>query len=230
MTNEELAVAVRKHEPWATLELWEGVKRFVYARARSRALLLRGGVCFDDLVQDGFLSMLDAAERFDPERGGSFLSVLTYDLQKRFDEECGIRSSKRDALQYASSIEEPLYDAADPDGVTVADALEDPAGEYAFSLVDYDGFRSYVRRLIFTAMEPLTETQVDTIRRYFFDGLTMEEASRYGRQSASQNIERGLRYMRRGKYRRELREALEGFEDFHSMPEMSPTEYAALHK
>jgi len=45
-------------------------------------------------------------DRFDPgQEDASFLSVLRLTLKTRFAEESGIRTKKRDALQYAESAD-----------------------------------------------------------------------------------------------------------------------------
>lgn len=220
MTNEELAVRAKEHEDLAVLELWEAVRRFVemkaarYLREANYNILTE----YDDLVQDGFIAMLDAVELFDPERGAGFIGVLVYSLQKRFAEEGGHRTSKRDPLQLAGSLDAPLYQGEE-DGDSMADALPDPCGEYAFALVEYYDYRRYVRRLLYAALQSLTDTQRTRIIQYFFRNMKMEEVGGCleGRKTVSESINRGLRYLRRGRYRRELWAALQGFEDFREL-------------
>ena len=220
MTNEELARKVKEGEPWATLELWEAVKRFVEMKAKAY-YAQRGNnfrVELPDLTQAGFLAMLDAVEIFDIERGGSYIGMLDLALKKRFAEVAGIRSSKRDALQYADSIDRTLIDE-DPDGPTLADTLEDPGGEYAFCLVEYRDYIRYVRLLINAALGRLTPHSQWYIRRFYWGVMTLEEFAGRGRskEGPRQVIERGLHHMRRGRFRRELWEALQGFRDFDEL-------------
>lgn len=220
MTNEELARKVKEGEPWATLELWEAVKRFVEMKAKGY-YAQRGNnfrVELPDLTQAGFLAMLDAVEIFDTERGGSYIGMLDLTLKKRFAEVAGIRSSKRDALQYADSTDRALIDD-DPDGPTLADTLEDPGGEYAFCLVEYRDYIRYVRQLLKAAMGRLTPHAQRYIRRYYWSGHTLEEIAGEGhsKEGPRQVIERGLHHMKRGRFRRELWEALQGFRDFEEL-------------
>lgn len=220
MTNEELARKVKEGEPWATLELWEAVKRFIEMKARNY-YSMRGDnfrIELDDLIQAGFLAMLDAVEIFDSERGGAYIGTLDLTLKKRFAEVAGVRSSKRDVLQYAVTADRALF-ADDPDGPTIADSLEDPGGEYAFCLVEYRDFMRYVRQLLKAAMGRLTPHARRYIRRYYWGGLTLEEIAGKGRskEGPRQVIERGLHHMRRGRFRRELWEALQGFGDFEEL-------------
>ncbi len=108
MELERIVESVRAGEPGAMLELWEAVRRFIEVKAKDYACRCR--VPLDDLRQDGFLAMLDAVKLFDTEReNSSFLSLLAFMMQQRFSEEIGVRSSKRDALKYAGSIDGPAF-------------------------------------------------------------------------------------------------------------------------
>ena len=223
MTNEVLAVRAKAHEYLAVLELWEAVRRFVEMKAAQylRAADYNTIAEYDDLVQDGFIAMLDAVELFDPERGAKFTTILGYTIRKRFAEEGGHRSEKQQssrAILYADSLDAPLYQGEE-DGYSIVDALPDPCGEYAFALVEYYDYMRYVRRLLYAALQSLTDTQRERIIRYYFHNVTMEEmgGSLESRQTIQQSINRGLRYLRRGKYRRELWAALQGFEDFREL-------------
>ena len=221
MTNEELAIRAKAHEDLAVLELWEAVRRFVEMKAARYILETDYNTLaeYDDLLQDGFIAMMDAVEIFDPERGAGFLKVLVYTLQKRFAEEGGHRSSKRDPLRLAGSLDAPLYQGEE-DGDSIADALPDPCGEYAFALVEYEDYIEFARRLLYTAMGSLTDTQRDYIHKHYFLDIPMSVITgtrKSGRRAAWEAVQRGLRYLRRGRYRRELRAALQGFEDFREL-------------
>ena len=60
----------------------------------------------EDLVQAGFFAVYDTVQAFDETREKSFLTLLKYFLQKRFAEEAGVRTSRRDGLQSADSTAE----------------------------------------------------------------------------------------------------------------------------
>lgn len=223
MTNEELAVKAKAHEDLAVLELWEAVRRFVEMKAAQylRAADYNTIAEYDDLAQDGFIAMLDAVELFDPERGTKFTTILTYTIKKRFAEEGGHRSQKQQrsrSIQFAESLDAPVQTEVGEFG-SYKEVIIDPCGEYAFALVEYYDYRRYVRRLLYAALQSLTDTQRERIIRYYFHNVTMEEmgGSLESRQTIQQSINRGLRYLRRGKYRRELWAALQGFEDFREL-------------
>lgn len=234
MTNEELAARAKDHEDLAVLELWEAVRRYVDMKAAwyLRAADYNTFAEFEDLVQDGFIAMLDAVELFDPERGTKFTTILGYTIRKRFAEEGGHRSEKQQrsrAILCADSLDAPLYQGEE-DGDSIVDALPDPCGEYAFALVEYYDYRRYVRRLLYAALQSLTDIQRERIIQYYFNNMKMEDVggSLEGRKAISGSINRGLRYLRRGKYRRELWAALQGFEDFREL-QSEPWRAVELH-
>lgn len=225
------------------LDLWEAVRRFVEVKARDYAHHCR--VPLEDLRQDGFLAMLDAVELYDTEREhGAFLPLLSFTLRKRFSEEMGVRSSKRDALQYADSIDGPAF-PDEPDGPTVGESLEDEGAALAFSGVEYANFIDYCRGMIGAALDTLTDAQASILRLHYLEGLSLEAAAPLcglsGKRTASEAEKRALSHLERGRYRRELRECLTAFDDFRDYEEaaqrdtwsrtgISRTEAAALVK
>lgn len=218
MTPEELAQRVKAGEPGAMLELWECVRRFVEIRAQEYSR--RGSVPLDDLIQVGFLAMVDAAGAYEPEREHhSFLSLLSFNLRKRFAKEAGIRTTHRDALQYADSADSPSY-TEDPDGPAVVDTIPDDSAALAFMGVDFTDFLTYCRGVIGAALDTLTAAQAAILRRHYLEGQTLEKAAelcgQLTKQAASEAENRGLYRLKHGKYRRELRECLTAFEDFRA--------------
>ena len=218
MTNEELSIRVKSGGgQWETLELWEVVRRFIDKKANL--FYSRRGNNFrielEDLRQAGFIAMLDAVDVFDPDKGGNFLGTLDLTLKKRFAEVAGIRSSKRDPIQYSDSTNVARFDD-DPDGETLEDFIEDPRGEYAFCIVEHSDYIEYVHRLLDAAIDRLTPHQQEYIRRHYWEGQTLEQIAGEGksRQSADIVISQGLRIVRRSRFRNELYEALQGFGDF----------------
>lgn len=213
----QLAARVKNEEPGAALELWEGVRPFVEREARSYAAAFFKRTTAEDLAQTGYFAMLDAAKLYDEARGASFLKVLKYCLQKRFSEEVGVRSSRRDALQYASSVGAAAYQD-EPDGPTVADMVEDEGAALAFSAVEYADLLIYSRRLIRFALSTLPEKQRDLLTAYFLAGCSLNEAAALSgyscKQAAFDALNRALRFLRRGSCSRELRACLDAFESF----------------
>lgn len=174
-------------------------------------------------MQDGFLAVLDAVELYDTERERvSFMALLSLTLRKRFSEEVGVRSSKRDALHYADSIDGPAF-PNEPDGPTVGESLADDGAALAFSGVEYADFLDYCRRMIGAALDTLTDAQAALLCLHYLKGLSLEAAAPLcglsSKQTASETEQRALSHLERGRYRRELRECLTAFDDFRAYRE-----------
>lgn len=121
-----LAVRARDGNEETLLNLWNAVKGFVKKKAVYYAKNHTAGMTTaEDLVQAGFFAVYDTVQAFDETREKSFLTLLKYFLQKRFAEEAGVRTSRRDGLQYADSTAEALY--SNEDSITLEDTLEDAA-------------------------------------------------------------------------------------------------------
>lgn len=220
MDVDELAIKAKGREEWALLQLWEAVRRFTHEQAYK--YIQRGDNAarleLDDLLQAGFLAMVSAVEYFEPGTGSNFLTVYKWFLRSAFAEAGGHRSKKRDPLLYAESLDLPAW-AEDPDSESGGNLIEDPAGEYAFLYVEYADFLTYCRWLLLAAMRSLTPDQSRRIYNHYFRGETFGEIAGDpdAREKIRACIDRGLRHMRRGKYHKELREALTGFEDFREL-------------
>ena len=217
MELEELAAQVKAGEPGAMLELWKAVRRFVEMKAGDRA---RAGsrVPLEDLTQAGFLAVLDAAEQYDPgKENASFLSLLCFTLRNRWADEAGTRSTRRDALQYADSLDAPAV-AGDEDSDHAVNLLPDDGAALAFVGVEYADFLDHCRRVIAAALDTLPPAQGAILRLHYLVGRSLEDAAPLCglscKQAASDTEYRALLRLERGKYRRELRDCLEAFEDF----------------
>ena len=240
---DDLAACVKTGEPEAALKLWEAVRRFVEMKARERA---RAGsrAPLDDLIQDGFLAVLDTAARYAPGEGKSFLQVLSFSLRKAFSAEEGTRSTRRDALRYADSLDAPAV-AGGEDRTPAVELIADDGAALAFTGVEYRDFLDYCRREICAALDTLPPGYAALQRLHYMEGRTLEEVAPLcgfaSKQTASDAEKRARRRLSRGSHRRVLRGCLEAFEDFREYQEaarreawkqtgLSRTEAAALVK
>lgn len=140
-----LAVRARDGGEETLLDLWNAVKGFVKKKAVYYAKNHTAGMTTaEDLVQAGFFAVYDTVQAFDETREKSFLTLLKYFLQKRFAEEAGVRTSRRDGLQYADSTAEALY--SNEDSITLEDTLEDAGAAAELECVEYRDLVLYARR------------------------------------------------------------------------------------
>lgn len=204
------------------LELWKAVRRYVEKRAWGRARAPGCRAEAEDLIQVGFLAVIETAERFEPGRGYGFIHALNYTLKKAFAAEDGIRTTKRDALQYAKGIDEAAF-REDPDGLTVEEITPDDGAALAFMGVEYEDFMTYCRGMIGAALDTLTDAQAALLRLHYLEGRSLEAAAPLcglsGEQAASEAKYRALSRLEHGRYCRELRECLAAFDDFRAYGE-----------
>ena len=167
-------------------------------------------------VQAGFFAVYDTVQAFDETREKSFLTLLKYFLQKRFAEEAGVRTSRRDGLQYADSTAEALY--SNEDSITLEDTLEDTGAAAELESVEYRDLVLYARRVILAALDGLPDGYRVLLTEHYFHNVPLVAAALLAgyssRASASEAHRRALRHLRTySKYKGELRACLDAFEE-----------------
>lgn len=127
MSNEELAVRIKAGERDRLLELWGQVRDMIARNAVRRYNVAPGlgGVEVDDLIQAGFIAMVEAVESFDPGAGYKFTTWLNLPLKTAFAEAGGYRSEKQkmDPLHRCDSLDRPV---GEDDGDTLGDLQAAP--------------------------------------------------------------------------------------------------------
>ena len=172
MTNEELVTAIRQGRS-DYLELWEQTKPFI---AQQAARLLRSyggyipGVGIDDLIQSGYFALIAAVESFDESRGKSFIGWLALSLKVTFAETCGYRTSRREPLNAAISLDAPIGD--EPDAPSLIDLLPDPSD--AVTDAEEEIYLEQLHAALEKAINTLPPQAAAVIRGYFWNSQTLE--------------------------------------------------------
>lgn len=174
MTNEELVSQIQKGERDLLPQLWEGVRRYVAKVARSYMVLYDGryGVELDDLIQSGFIAMVNAAETYRPGEA-NFLTWLKYHVKTVFAEATNRRTKaqKKDPLHVASSLYELL--SGDEDGeVLLMDTIPAPD---AFEDVEAKIYREQLRNDLEAVLSTIPQRNADVLRLYFFEDKELAE-------------------------------------------------------
>lgn len=159
MTNEELVSAIQAGERDRLVELWAQVERFVSIQADRRARQLNGygGVTAEDLCQSGFLAMVEAADRYDAGSGKSFHGFLAFYLQSYFAEAAGYRTSRRDAVDFATGLDAPIPGT---DDLTAADTVRDPDAAAAFDEAEQRIWLEQLHEALERALDQIPGEQV----------------------------------------------------------------------
>jgi len=179
MTNEELVALIQAGERDRLPELWEQVERFValqanrllHAMGPDRAAL--AGVEFGDLYNSGYFALVAAADSYKPEAGALFITWFALRLKSAFAEVCGWRTSKRDPLNSAKSMDARLKEG-DEDSGAFGDFIPDPRAAQALQDVEDGIQRDYTRQAVRQALEQLPTEERLAIKARYYEGQTVK--------------------------------------------------------
>lgn len=200
MDIEQLAMEARSGRSGALYELWDGIRNFAAKVAIGwyRAFDGRHGVEVDDLINTGYIALVEAVEGYDAEKG-LFLNWYLFYLKKHFLICYGLKTVKRDALNYSGSIDVPITE----DGGTLRDIIGDPASSDPFDEVEDEVCRAQLRAAIEEALTEIPENYSIVLRLRFLEGKTLEEASSVlgiSKTAVHQRQTKGIRDIRRGSH------------------------------
>lgn len=181
MTNEELVMRIQDGKSDLYSLLWSQVHDFIASMAirRLRRTAKPSEVDVDDLVQSGYLALVEAVKDYDAESGFTFITYLGNHLKTAFNEACGVRTVReaRDPIHRAVSLDVPI-DADEPDGETRGDLIPAPTDteEAVVDNVYCERLRAAEEQLL----SRLSECAADVIRsKYFEDEPVERTAERY---------------------------------------------------
>lgn len=191
--NNMLAQLARQGNSAALTQLWEinrPVIRTMFWRwySRNQGVAESAGVTLEDLDQESYFAVKEAAEYHNPEKG-AFLTALQYFVQHRIRKailqgrgryvvtEDGRRVRiSAEPLDSAQSLDEPVpWD--DAGEVTRADVTPDPAAAQAFEDAERNSYRQELRAVLDKALSPLPDRQRNVIAWRFYEGLTLQQAA-----------------------------------------------------
>ena len=215
MTNEELAVAIKGGADDLVPVLWDQVRDFIAMRAYQTMLHIppERGVTKEDLVQSGYFALLEAVKTFAPEKGG-FLTVLSYALKDEFAATGGYRTTRRDPLDSALSLDAPRSD--DSEDETYLDTIPDRRDDYADA--EERIFTELLHDALETALSKLPDTQAEVIRAKYWQGKNHQQiAGELGlpHQSVADREKRGMQGIRRSSSAGDLYKFIDDQTDFY---------------
>lgn len=191
--NNMLAQLARQGNSAALTQLWEinrPVIRTMFWRwySRNQGVAESAGVTLEDLDQESYFAVKEAAEYHNPEKG-AFLTALQYFVQHRIrkailqgrgryvvtEDGRRVRISV-EPLDSAQSLDEPVpWD--DAGEVTRADVTPDPAAAQAFEDAEQNSYRQELRAVLDKALSLLPDRQRNVIAWRFYEGLTLQQAA-----------------------------------------------------
>ena len=209
MTPEEVTLLAMqaKGNPALMLSLWDAVRRLIalWANQYIHNAHEQGNRLFDtdDLIQSGYLALVDAVAGYDPEAGAEFTTYLHYHVRKHFTEVSGHRGTKRRPEVDAVSLDEPLNVDGD---VSRRDLLADSSAEFADDIIEREATARDCAALM-AEIEKLPEERRNALMLTAWEGKTCQAAAEalgvtYG--VLQQRKTEGIRQVRRTKAARQI--------------------------
>lgn len=184
MTNEEYAVAIKAGHTEYITPLWENNQRLLSRICGEWWRLFderftQCGVTYDDLVQESFFALLQAAAAYDSSTGFKLTSYLSYPIKNRFNTLLGYRVSRNNPLNNCFSLDTPIGENEDVD---IIELTPDPYSEKPFEQIEQDDYAAYWRAQLDGAMQrKLDRQQKDIVYDFYFLRLPKEViAEKYG--------------------------------------------------
>lgn len=217
MSNEELATAIQQGRDDLLPQLWQQVKGYVHKRASATAATLSPGygVTVEDLTQSGYLALVAAVEKYDPEKG-VFLSWLDLHLRSEFAAAGGYRTTHRDPLNDAQSLDGALPSAEGDSETTFVDTLPDERDDYADA--DERIYNEQLHTALDQALDTLPHAQADVLRERYWGGAglrTIAENHGISIEAVRQRERAGLSRLRTSSTRRGLEAFLDENTNFY---------------
>lgn len=190
-TNDALAALAAAGNTFALGQLWEINKGFIKRQLwqwyeKNKSISDAAGLAFEDLEQEGYFAVQNAAAHYDPTKG-NFSTFLSYYIKNRIvyatSGEHRVRYEREDGRVVAVSAN-PLnnctsldvhLDSDDDGSSTRGDLIEDPAASQAFQQAEETIYNHELHDAIEEALSALPERHAYALRRRYYDGLTLGE-------------------------------------------------------
>jgi RNA polymerase sigma factor (sigma-70 family) len=177
MTNEELALKIQAGQSDLILELWNNVKKLINVIACKYLPSDFRTNCFeiDDLIQAGYIGMINAIKDYDPSKEFKFTTYLKYHVKNEIRSELGIKTTKRDALFYASSMDLPLRVNDDGSELTLADLI--PAEDKYEELCEQISTDQLVS-IVLPELEKLNEFYQNILIKRYIENMSLSDIAK----------------------------------------------------
>lgn len=174
MTNEELARRIQSGEKGLSSQLWDNVRKLVYLLTNRLYVAYKSrceAKCIElaDIVQEGYLAMMDAVDAYDPDLGFAFVSYLRHPLANRVKAMLFKRGHEH--------IREISYDQ--PIGESGEDSLWDimPSPERPYAKLIEQGWQDALKKAMESALSYLSSDQYLSTRLRYYERLSGRQAA-----------------------------------------------------
>lgn len=218
MTNEELAVRYQQGEKDALNVLWEQTQKLIYKQChkfynQNVERCTAHGVVLDDLLQEGFFALIDAAKAYKIDGEYKFTAYLSYPIKNHFNAMTG-GTIKKEPLNNSRSLNVQATEDADTE---TGDLIPDPSGEIPFSEIEDLAFHNSLHKVLNDAVKSLEPEQERAIKSRFYEDKTFKQIAEIEHTNADKVRmleQKGLSILRYGENRNKLRPFIVDLDSF----------------
>lgn len=174
MSHEILIADIQRGQRERLPELWDTVRNFAARQANRRLAAYRANnsdcaVDVEDLLQESFLAMVEAADTFKAGGRMSFLGWWDFRLKTVFNEALGVRWKRtlNEPVHQCTRLSQPVTEG---EGDTLGDFL--PADNEDFQKVELMIWRAQLHTALQDALGELTQAQRDILYQRYYEGRT----------------------------------------------------------
>lgn len=233
MTNDELVTEIKAGNSALYATLWDQLEKYVYMMAGKHIQACsRAGLEVADLVQIGYLALVDAVNRYQEDRAGntSFLTLYNYVLRDHFNGAAGYRTAKGrgEPLNGALSLDEER--PGEDDSYTLGELVADPV-DHIENYIDAEDLRA-LHDALEKALADLPEREAAALRLRYYEGKTLHECGAIlcdHWYNVRDWEKRGLKRIRKNAHKYHLEERVDLRTNFY-MHGQRPVEKIVLHR
>lgn len=174
-TNEELVVLIQEGHNELLSVLWDQTNRLLIMIARrlyciNSNRLKAAGVELEDLIQETYFAMIDAAIAYKPNGAFKFNSYLKRNIQNRIRSTIG---RPNDAVLRADSLEKPITGDKD-ESLTLGEVIPDPDSEVEIIGVIENEYQRQLHYDLELCLDRLPASEKESITEHFYNNESFQ--------------------------------------------------------
>lgn len=175
ISNEDLVIAIQNGNKKAIENLWNNVHRLISLHAYRYYQRFKGNsiATEEDLIQEGYMALLEAVKYFDINSGYKFTTYLNYTLKNAFQRVMGLRTTKQrsEPLNNCFSLNSNI--SQDDEETEEIDFIVDENALKEFERIEV----SETQQIVWEAIFHLDERSRQVIIMKYFKDMTLRNIS-----------------------------------------------------
>lgn len=175
ISNEDLVIAIQNGNKKAIETLWNNVHRLISLHAYRYYQGFKGNsiATEEDLIQEGYMALLEAIKYFDINSGYKFTTYLNYTLKNAFQRVMGLKTStqRNEPLNNSYSLNSNI--SQDDEETEEIDFIVDENALKEFERIEV----SETQQIVWEAISHLDERSKEVIIMKYFKDMTLRNIS-----------------------------------------------------